>query len=188
MDFLRKSIISRLSICLIVTAIFQFQWSVAQERFIIDNFSQPNDSTLNYYGSGDINNDKIISHGDVLRLDSLINGTFTDSLDDRLIDRADINGDGFINLQDKEVLDSNLSDLIKYLPAHWNKLNQKDKIHWFEKMLEIDKTDTISSVDCKQFANPFVINFHGFESLANGVGPDFPYKFSKNNRFIGIGA
>lgn len=156
--------------------------SKAQERFVIDNFSATNDTTKNYYGSGDIKKDNAITWRDASRLDSLIQGTFSDPTDDRLTDRAEINGDNQITAQDKQPLENYLNLNIN-LPAHHNKSNTAEKTDWFEKMIEIDKTDTINSIDCKQFANSLTINFHGYESLANGVGPNFPWKFSKNGRF-----
>ncbi len=162
---------------------FLFPKANAQERLIIDNFSQPNDSTLNWYGSGDINKDNTIDWNDVNRLDSLIKGSFQDTTDDRLLDRADINGDEIINDSDEQLLKDYLNKNIEHLPAYWNKLDSLEKTEWFEKMYKIDKTDTITSAKCYEFSLPFIINFHGFKSLANGVGPDFPYEFSKNNRF-----
>jgi len=155
----------------------------AQERLIIDNFSQQNDTTLNYYGSGDINLDNAINYQDVDRLNSLINKTFSDPLDDRLTDRADINGDEVIDNQDKLDLENYLNENINYLPSNWNKSNTAEKTSWFEKMVEIDETDKISSVLCYEFAIPLAINFHGFESLKDVNPDDFKWKFSKNGRF-----
>ena len=66
----------------------------AQERFIIDNFSQPNDTTLNYYGSGI-----------------------------QTSDGMDIDGDGISSTsQDQQILEDFLNKNIAYLPSHWNKL------------------------------------------------------------------
>ncbi|MCK5625199.1 T9SS type A sorting domain-containing protein [Candidatus Pacearchaeota archaeon] len=178
---LRKKVITGLTgILLAAATIFP---SKAQERVIIDNFSQPNDTTLNYYGSGDVLLDKTIDWKDALRLDSLIQGTFTDYSDDRLLDRADINGDEVINSQDKEILEEKLNNLRDYLPSNWNKSDPLEKEEWFEKMVVIDKTDEINSIDCKDFSNPFRINFHGFKSLENVDPNEFKYEFSKNNRF-----
>jgi len=158
--------------------------SKAQERVAIDLSSHPNDTTKNYYGSGDINKDNVITWEDASRLDSLIKETFSDPLDDRLLDRADINGDNQRTLQDKQTLDSLINKQINYLPSNWNKLDSLEKTNWFEKMAIIDQTDTIALGSlCYELSVPFTINFHGFESLANGVGDDFPWKFSKNNRF-----
>ena len=175
--FKKKLITGLTGILLAAATIFP---SKAQERVILDNFSQPNDTTLNYYGSGDVLLDRTIDWKDAERLDSLINYTFTDTSDDRLLDRADINGDGLINNQDKQILEEELNN---YFPSHWNKLSDLEKQGWFKLMVEIDKTDTIITSECTEFANPFAINFHGFKSL-EGVDPeDFKYKFSKNNRF-----
>jgi len=183
MSKLKQKLIKGLGAFLLAGA-FSFLPAKSQERIIIDNFSQPNDTTLNYYGSGDINKDNTINYQDVDRLDSLIEGTFTDPLDDRLLDRADINGDEVIDNQDKSTLESYLNGTIPYLPSNWNKSNRDEKTNWFEKMVEIDRTDTIPlGTLCSYYSIAFTINFHGFESL-EGVNPkDFKYKFSKNGRF-----
>jgi len=180
----KRKLIKGLSAFLLAGAFLFPRESKGQERVIIDNFSQPNDTTLNYYGSGDINKDNTITWQDASRLDSLIAGTFSDPADDRLTDRADINGDEVIDNQDKQTLDSLINGNINYLPSNWNKSNTAEKTNWFEKMVEIDKTDTIApGTLCFFYSAPFAINFHGFESL-EGVNPeDSPFKFSKNNRF-----
>jgi len=179
----KRKLIKGLSAFLLAGA-FLFPKSQAQERVIIDNFSQPNDTTLNYYGSGDVFLDNKIDSLDTYRLDSIIGGTFTDPTDDRLTDRADINGDEVIDNQDKQTLDSLINGNINYLPSNWNKSNTAKKIDWFEKMVEIDRTDTIApGTLCFDYSAPFAINFHGFESLKDVNPEDFPFKFSKNNRF-----
>ena len=179
----KQKLIKGLSTFLLAVALL-FPKAQAQERVIIDNFSQPNDTTLNYYGSGDINKDNTITWQDASRLDSLIQGTFTDPLDDRLTDRADINGDGVKDNQDKQTLGNYLNQNINYLPSNWNKSNTVEKTSWFEKIIKIDKTDTISlSEGCDHFAIPLAINFNGFSCL-EGVDPtDFEWEFSKTGRF-----
>ena len=64
--FIQK-LIKGLSAFLLASA-FLFPKLQAQERVILDNFSQPNDTTLNYYGSGDVNLDKIINWQDASSL------------------------------------------------------------------------------------------------------------------------
>ena len=87
MSKFKQKLIKGLSAFLLAGA-FLFPKAQAQERIIIDNFSQPNDTTLNYYGSGDVFLDNKIDSLDTYRLDSLINDTFTGPLDDRLLDRG----------------------------------------------------------------------------------------------------
>lgn len=183
MSKLKQNLIKGLSSFLLAGALLFPTKAKAQERIIINNFSQPNDTTLNYYGSGDVFLDNKLDQKDTYRLDSLIQGTFTDPSDNRLTDRADINGDEQVTIEDKQTLESYLNGAIPYLPSHWNKSNTAEKTSWFEKMVAIDKTDEEDFDICYKFSIPFAINFHGFESLANGVDPDFPWKFSKNNRF-----
>jgi len=149
--------------------------SQAQERLIIDNFSQPNDTTLNYYGSGDVNEDNVLNWNDYYAMGSFQN------------DMSDINGDGVINNNDKVILQNYLNGNLNHLPSDWNKLNTTEKTNWFEKMVRVDQTDTISAssiFDCGHFAVTFAINFHGFKSLEDGVSSDFRWRlFTKNSRF-----
>jgi len=145
--------------------------SQAQERLIINNFSQPNDTTLNYYGSGDVNEDNVLNWNDYDAMGSVQN------------DMSDINGDGVINDNDKIILKNKLSGSREYLPSDWNKLNTTEKTNWLEEMVKVDRTDTLHTIICYERAIPFAINFHGFKSLEEVNPDDFRYKFSKNNRF-----
>ena len=169
-EFKRK-LIKGLSAFLLAGAFLFPKQAKAQERVIIDNFSQPNDTILNYYGSGDVNKDNVLNWEDYYAMGSVQN------------DMSDIDGDGTINQTDKQILKDKLNGLRDYLPAYWNKLGSLEKQNWFENMVEIDKTDKIITSNCYEWSIPFAINFHGFKSL-EGVDPEnFPYKFSKNNRF-----
>ena len=186
---IKKKIIKGLATFLLAGAFaFSPMKSKAQEKYrlIIDNFSQPNDTTLNYYGSGDINKDNIITWEDASRLDSLIQRTFTDSSDDRLTDRADIDGNGLIENQDKLDLEEFLitGDKTKIPGRFYNNLTKVDQNNLSERMEEIDKTDTLPfSAGCDHFAIPLTINFYGFESLKEVDPETFEWKFSKNGRF-----
>ncbi|NQU81077.1 MAG: hypothetical protein HQ543_06120, partial [Bacteroidetes bacterium] len=183
MSKFKQKLIKGLSTFLLAGAFLFPKQTQAQERLIIDNFSQPNDTTLNYCGSADINKDNTITWQDASRLDSLINGTFIDTFDDRLKDRADINGDEQVTIEDKQTLENYLNQNINYLPSNWNKSNTAEKTSWFEKMVEIDKTDSVGGPLCYEFAVPLTINFHGFKSLENVKPENSIWKFSKNNRF-----
>jgi len=167
----KQKLIKGLGTFLLAGALF-FPKVQAQERVIIDNFSQPNDTTLNYYGSGDVDSNNVVNWEDYNLIQSVQN------------DMADISGDNQITEQDTTIFGQFLRGEINYLPSHWNKLDSLEKTSWFdEKMIKIDETDTINSWICYEFSIPLAINFHGYESLANEVSEDFPFKFSKNNRF-----
>lgn len=145
---------------------------------IINPFVQPNDSTLNWYGSGDANNDGKVDNKDVGKLDSLINGTYQNPSDKRLKDRVDINGDGVITIADKQTLENYLNGTIPYLPSQWNKLlTREERKNWIKKMFVIDKIDTLhGSLDwvCSEFAIQTHINFHGYND-------NIPSKFDTTN-------
>ncbi len=152
-------------------------------------FVQPNHTDLNWYGSGDVNNDNMINWSDVQGLESILNGTLVPDLnsDDpaeyRTLDRADVDGNEIVNNEDKQILENKLSGLIDYLPAEWDKLNIQEKKEWKGKMEEIDKTDTMGYISegfaCQDFARQTMVNFHGFPEL----GYDKERELRDNGRF-----
>jgi len=169
----KQKLIKALSTFLLAGALL-FPKAQAQERIIIDNFSQPNDTTLNYYGSGDVDTSNVVNWEDYNLMNS---GTQNDM--------ADINGDEVApTTQDIQTLENYLNENINYLPSNWNKSNTAEKTSWFEKIIKIDKTDTIApGTLCYYYAISFAINSHGFKSL-EGVNPEnSEWKFSKNGRF-----
>lgn len=83
------------------------------------------DTTLNFYGSGDADKNNIINAADVARIIEIYNGTYTNPNDKRLLDRADVNGDGFVNILDNLLLSNYVNGSIPYLPGQWNKLPTK---------------------------------------------------------------
>ena len=99
---------------------------------ILNPFKQPNDRSMDWYGSGDVDND-----GDVDRDDyaSMVLGTQDD--------RSDVNGDGLVDAQDQLLLQSYLNSTVSFLPGWWNQLQTgEERESWLEKMLVIDLTDT----------------------------------------------
>jgi hypothetical protein len=154
----------------------------------INYLAAPNDSTLNFYGSGDANNNNTVDTQDLARLIEVSNGSFFDPNDKRLRDRCDINGDTYINLLDVQILQDKLNGVIAYLPGEWNKLPSREaKEDWAKKMFAIDKTNEIipnSGWDCNQFTDQTYINFHGISLI------DIPkflqiysYDLTNNGRF-----
>ncbi len=103
-----------------------------------NSFSQPNIQDylgrkhLDWYGSGDVNNDEKIDSLDVAAIDTAKN------------DRSDIDGDGVSGTQnDKQILINYLNGKIPYLPGHWDELTTRDeRVSWLEKMIKIDDLDT----------------------------------------------
>ncbi len=83
---------------------------------------------LDYYGSGDVNND-----GKIDSLDLSDWNIYPVSY------RSDIDGNGQTNSSDLAILKQYLSAEIEYLPGNWNKLKSKEeRISWIEKMLPIE--------------------------------------------------
>jgi hypothetical protein len=155
----------------------------------LNPFKQPNDSTLNWYGSGDVNNDNTVNSQDLSRLNEIITGTYSNPSDTRLMDRADVNGDGVVDSQDAQLLESKLNGSIPYLPGDWNLLmTRQEREDWLKKMLAIDKTDEIpysSKFGCVHFAYQTMINFNGFVNPTDisRLQAFYPFDFSNNGRF-----
>ncbi|MGY4884879.1 MAG: dockerin type I domain-containing protein [Nanobdellota archaeon] len=131
---------------------------------------RPNDSTDNYYGSGNIKDyNKVdeINQEDVSRLDQFINGTYTDPNDRRLKDRADVNGDGSVNSIDKTILQDYVNRTRAYLPSQLNKTNASETLDWIKRMIKIDNPSKTCPdpepgvCDCTQFSEQMYLNFHG---------------------------
>lgn len=123
----------------------------------LNPFFQPA-HTLNYYGSGDVDNNCQINHNDLDSLEKLVSAKATSNY------RADINGDGKLTNDDIIVLREYL-DSTAVLPAHWNSLTKEQKINWLNCCLKLDITSLIPSSDefvCGNFSLQFYCNFSYF--------------------------
>jgi len=97
-------------------------------------FFQPNDSSLAWYGSGDVDSNNVIDWEDYNAMQSGVQN-----------DMADVDGDGTPSTsQDMQLLSDYLNSSIDYLPGHWNYLQTRaERDSWIEKMMAITGTDTI---------------------------------------------
>ncbi len=93
-----------------------------------NTFSQPNvhlqlgRNILDWYGSGDVNNDEVIDSKDLTAMNNGVKN-----------DRSDVDGDGNSSTtNDKKVLNDYLNGTINYLPGHWNSLTTEGKVNWLE--------------------------------------------------------
>jgi hypothetical protein len=166
-----------------------FQGTIIEDpRMKVNPFIQPNDSTLNWYGSGDATNDNVVNGLDLNRIIEIINGTYTNPSDIRLLDRADVNGDGIVNISDKDLLEKKLNGVISYLPGYWNLLvTREERLDWLRKMIAIDHTEMLhadKTANCVQFSNQLMINFRGFsnDDLAKFLSVH-TYDVTTNGRF-----
>jgi len=139
----------------IITSLLTPNFVRSQEK--INPFIQPNDSTTVYYGSGDANSDGKIDQQDYYLMLSGISN-----------DMADVDGDGTPSTQDDLIILKDHLDFGTYLPSDWNYLQKDKKQDWFEKMIAIDKTDTLKYIlnewDCTEFSIQTSINFLGFNN------------------------
>jgi hypothetical protein len=155
---------------------------------VVNPFVQPNDSTLNWYGSGDTNNDNTRNSQDLTRMNEIISGTFSNPSDTRLYDRADIDGNGIVNAADLDILNKRLNGVRLYLPGEWNLLmTLPEREDWLSKMLAIDNTSEISpppGYTCEEYSYQTYINFHGvaLKDISKFTNA-YPYDLTNNGRF-----
>lgn len=155
-------------------------------------FSQPNiqlqvgRKILDWYGSGDVNNDGKIDSLDVAAIISGIKN-----------DRADVNGDGIVNGDDSQLLSDYLNRKIPYLPGHWDDLRtREERISWLDKTAKIDSISDIKAQlfaagwICSDFELQRIINFYGVSNIEGCIkflkqsnGTDH---FSKDNARFNI--
>jgi len=156
-------------------------------RIKFNPFIQPNDSTLNWYGSGDVDNNNTVDSQDLARLNNIINGTYSNPNDRRLMDRADVNGDGIVNSDDVKILSDKLNGVIADLPGYWNNLTPDQKESWRAKMFVIDKTNEhgwTSTYNCTIFTYQTIINFNGANSKdVSRLQAFYPFEVADNGRF-----
>ena len=166
----------------------------AQDVHTANLFVQPNDTTLNWYGSGDANGDDTLTSADLTRMQAVINGAYVPdtSIDRRAYDRMDINGDEIVNQQDYNIMENHFQTRAPRDPIfYWANRTPIQKQDWLEKMLAIDKTDEIPGSnnlpywDCNQWAIQLMTNFHGFSpehfNTLTQVHPNM--NLTNNNRF-----
>ena len=130
----------------------------------INPFVQPNDSTMLYYGSGDVDSNNVRDWNDYYLI-----------LEGAQNEQADIDGDGTPGTpQDAELFAKWLSGDTLLPQIDWANpdVSRRERVRWVKKMFAIDKTDTISYVsdywECENYAEQVFLNFHGWE----GVGVD----------------
>jgi hypothetical protein len=163
-------------------------------RIIVNPFNQPNDSTLNYYGSGDVNNDNKIDNNDINSIEYLIGQSVPPTLmqiglsvpTNRQLDRADVNGDKLITIDDKIAIQNYLSSKDKsLLPGRfWNYLNKEQKLNWVKKMNNVELYFRFNNLFpeswiCSTMAIQTIINFSGFKGISNYKD----FSFENNGRF-----
>ena len=148
----------------------------AQPYYVPPPYGTPMNFHLGYYGSGDVDNDGDIDFAD------------HSSLLSSPSDRTDLNGNGTTTSADKQLLYDYLTDVIPYLPAHWELLQTSaEKIDWLQKMLAIDPTSELPYIpnvwECGEYATQTLINFAGIENIANSGLSLNVYDTMLNGRF-----
>lgn len=143
-----------------------FKEKTQDGRYYYFNLYWTDSKDLNWYGSGDVDGDSLINQNDLDSLLKIPSNTIPNPLTLKY-DRADVTGDGKINSDDFNLLGKYLNGEINYLPSHWKYLQTKEeRISWLEKMLAIDKVDTLHGVQgefmCAEFAHMLFLNFCGY--------------------------
>jgi len=121
-------------------------------------FFQPS-HTLNYYGSGDVDNNCVINRNDLDSLEALSIRKATVNI------RADIDGSGTITGNDVALLQNHLASGTA-LPGHWNELTEEQRMAWLKQCLTLDLTSSIpggsGNFVCGHFSCQFYLNFSYF--------------------------
>jgi hypothetical protein len=140
-------------------------------------FKQPNDRSLLWYGSGDVDSSGWVDRADY---DAMAAGTRNDM--------SDVDGDGVPSTRsDRSILQEYLSGSREYLPGWWNRLNTRnERVAWIRRMLAIDKTDNNNYLenlwDCNEFAIQLSLNFWGYETILPGYDTGIPDKYEQRDR------
>lgn len=167
-----------------------------EESDILNPYAQPNENLSNSYGSGDVNQDGVLSWDDYNEVTDFAPQT----------DYADIDGDGIPSTNaDAELLSQFLNEGISYLPGHWNSLETaEERMDWMENMLAIDLTDEIpyenGGVEERwisgNYATQTHLNFWGYdgEDIHSKYSQEYlgrfnlpVYKFSYYDPYTGMG-
>jgi len=96
-----------------------------------------------------------------------------------------VNGDSYINIQDRTLLENFLNGTVNHLPGYWNLLiSRAERESWLRMMVAIYKIDDDTGGGCIQSSNNFMISFHGFNSndIANLL-TEYSYGILNNGRF-----
>jgi len=148
---------------------------------MLNPYKQPNDRSLDWYGSGDVDGDGLITYW----------GDFTAMVAGTENDQADIDGDGVPSTDEdiahyQDYWDGN----IDYLQGWWNRLETREESEsWLEKMLVIDQTNTDNtwvdgSIEDRfisgNFRDQLRMNFYGFDKQ-NEDDNDIPVKYDTTN-------
>jgi len=159
--------------------------TISYEDIRMNPFSQPNDSNLVWYGSGDVDSNNVRDWNDHNLIQQGIQN-----------DQADIDGDGILGTpEDADLFTKYLNGdtLLPQVSWNWEICSKEDRKIWLEKMLTIDKTDTITYDPeywiCGNFSKQLRINFNGYGEvikdslLLEEIDPDYKYSFLNNGRF-----
>ena len=183
---MRKSLLGKIAkgiVIAFIPVITMFSSPKAKaQTFTINPFAQPNDTTLAYYGSGDLDSNNVLEQNDLYLMSSKIGPT----------DQADIDGDGAsFTSEDYSLLFEHINNGSLLPQNNWANpnLTSEQRKDWIKKMLVIDKTNEIPPVQsywmCGQYSTQTIINFHGFPELKDStIASKFPkYTLENHARF-----
>ena len=153
----------------------------ANAQFQINPYAQPNDTTMVYHASCDVDSNNVRNWNDHTLITQGIQNM-----------QSDVDGDGvYSTSQDAELFSRYLNSdtLLPQINWAWADMTLEQRMEWLEKMLAIDKTDTIPPVQgewmCGQYSTQTIINFHGFSELKDStIASNFPkYNLNNNGEF-----
>ena len=137
-----------------------------------NTYSQPNitkqigKGDLEWYGSGDVNNDGKIDQEDLTAMNQGAQNIM-----------ADVDGDGHFSTQnDKTILSEYLNGQRNYLPGHWNELTTpEEREAWFDKMFRLQDrlNGSPSGWVCADWIRQHELKFYGCSNYEEGYNQGF---------------
>lgn len=135
----------------------------------LNSYVPAHDSTysmnLNFYGSGDSNGDGVFNWKDTVMTYSshpYYDGTYRD----------DVNLDGVVNAQDKEIIIEALKEGKKGLNV-WELQTAAQKLEHFKKALAIDPTNKVNAAEsgwvCYDYSGQLYVNFNGVYDIKKSI-------------------
>ncbi|MBZ5590850.1 MAG: discoidin domain-containing protein [Acidobacteriia bacterium] len=94
-------------------------------------FVQPA-ATTNYWGSGDVDGDGVVTSADAALAQQMVDGTLTP------LPTADVDGSGVVDAADVALINGAVAGAT--LPAWWNKLTKQQRNAWLDKVMALEPT------------------------------------------------
>ena len=176
---MKKTLVDKLLFpVLVATPLIFAPSSKAQAQFQINPYAQPNDTTMVYHGSCDVDSNNVRNWNDHTLITQGIQNM-----------QSDVDGDGvYSTSQDAELFSRylNTDTLLPQINWAWPNMTLEQRMDWFLKTGTLDSTRIKHpDWDCAPLATNVAIAFHGFPELEDpAVAQHFSqYDLQNNGKF-----